>query len=196
MGLYPSKIPRHDGTSVLGCEKAVSFLDRISRDIHKNIKEDLDDTLDVSSLENVNNSIMADILKLKDHIKHLKRKFKEEKEEQKNAASKDDMVKTAGTPNNIVISVTPFIRAVSGILINSVVSAGKPFEDVYEYLKNKYDITPREELEILQVLMDSGQPIYKDRGGMPIPEYVKNKELAEEQEKNLSGVDFVTSYFG
>lgn len=185
---YPNNIPKHDGTSVLACEKATSFLEDLSRKILKSIKLDVDDVLDVSSLEKINNNIIADILKLKEHIKHLKRKIKE-------SSDKNDMVKIAATPNNVVISVTPFIRAICGILINSCVSAGKSFEEVYGYLKSKYEIKPREELEILQTLMDFGQPIFKDRGSMPIPESISNKKDVEEKESALGGVDFVRSYF-
>lgn len=185
---YPANIPSHDGTSVLGCEKAMSFLTSLSREILKNIKLDVDDNLDVVSLEKINNSILADILKLKEHVKNLKKKIK-------NASNRDEMIKLAATPNNVVISVTPFIRAICGILINSCVSAGKPFEEVYEYLKSKYEIKPREELEILQTLMDFGQPIFKDRGSLPIPESISNKKETEEMESGLGGVDFVRSYF-
>jgi len=188
-GAYPAGIPKHDGQSVLGCEKAVSYLDNLSRQILKNIKLDVDDVLDVPSLEKINNSILADIVKLKEHVKHLKRKMKE-------ASLKDnEIVKIAATPNNVVISVTPFIRAICGILINSCVSAGKPFDEVYEYLKGKYEIKPREELEILQTLMDFGQPIFKDRGSMPIPESADNKKEVENMESALGGVDFVRNYF-
>lgn len=186
---YPNSIPKHDGTSVLGCEKAVSYLDNLSREILKNIKLDVDDVLDVHSLEKINNSILADILKLKEHIKHLRRKMKE-------AGDNDaEIIKIAATPNNVVISVTPFIRAICGILINSCVSSGKPFDEVYEYLKGKYEIKPREELEILQTLMDFGQPIFKDRGSMPIPESAPNKKDVKSKESALGGVDFVRSYF-
>ena len=185
---YPSGIPSHDGTSVLGCEKAMSFLTSLSREILKNIKLDVDDSLDVVALEKVNNSILADILKLKEHVKNLKKKIK-------NSSSNEELVKLAATPNNVVISVTPCIRAICGILINSCVSAGKPFEEVYEYLKSKYEIKPREELEILQTLMDFGQPIFKDRGSLPIPDSISNKKETEEKESALGGVDFVRSYF-
>ena len=180
---YPANIPKHDGSSVLACEKASSFLEDLSRRIFKSIKLDVNDDLDVSALENINNKIFAD-------VKHLKRKIKE------SALNEDDeIVKVARTPNNVVISVTPFTRAICGILINSCVSAGKPFEEVYDYLKAKYEIKPREELEILQTLMDYGQPIFKDRGSMPIPDSISDKKDVEEKESALGGVDFVRSYF-
>ena len=59
----------------------------------------------------------------------------------------------------------------------------------------KYDITAREELAILQVLMDMGQPVFKDRGSLPIPEEAKDKSRLEALEEDLSGVDFITNYF-
>ena len=90
------------------------------------------------------------------------------------------------------VCITPFQRAISGILVNSVVSAGKPFEDVYSYLVEKYNISPREELELAQILMDMGYPLFKDRGDIVGEDESKSvKDKAEE----LSGVDFITQYF-
>ena len=157
---YPNKIPKHDGKSILGCVKAQSFLERLSNEIQSNIKNDVDDKLSphLSNLDKVNQQIFVDILKLKSHINYLRNTLKDENKDSMGKAAKskdDDLVKIAGTPNNMVICISPFIRAVTGILINSVVSAGKPFEEVYDYLKQKYQITPREELEILQVLMNN-----------------------------------------
>ena len=197
---YPNNIPKHDGKSILGCVKAQSFLERLSNEIQSNIKNDVDDKLSphLSKLDKVNQQIFVDILKLKSHINYLRNTLKDENKDSmgKAARSRDeDLVKVAGTPNNLVICVSPFIRAITGILINSVVSAGKPFEEVYDYLKQKYQIAPREELEILQVLMDQGQPIFKDRGSMPIPNFVDGKKDLEEKETKLSGIDFISSYF-
>lgn len=43
--------------------------------------------------------------------------------------------------------------------------------------------------------MDFGQPIFKDRGSLPIPESISDKKETEEKESALGGVDFVRSYF-
>ena len=54
---------------------------------------------------------------------------------------------------------------------------------VYEYLKEKYGIKPREELEILEVLKDMGQPIFKDRGSLPSRyDYVSRGYKDDEEE--------------
>ena len=85
--------------------------------------------------------------------------------------------------------ITPFERAISGILINAVISAGHPFEDVYDFLKEKYKLDEREELALMQMVMDAGFPIFKDRGSIGV-----SPEKGKETERH--GVDFIKTYFG
>ena len=186
---YPSEIPSHDGTSILGCERAITFLKKLSDEIRRNIRLDEDGDLEdqIDGLERVNTSILADIYTLNAHMKNLDKKLRDQTK--KASVPEQYMTKSASTPSNVVITVDPFIRAITGILVNSVVSAGKSFEEVYDYLCEKYDITEREELMILQVLMDMGQPIFKDRGSL------KTEKDLSEKEKEMSGVDFLTTYF-
>ena len=141
---YPHNIPKHDGTSILGCERAITFLKKLSDEIRRNIRNDQDGDLEnsIDDLEKVNTSILADIYSLNAHMKKLDKRLRDQNK--KAFSPESSIVKSAGTPSNIVITVTPFIRAVTGILVNSVVSAGKPFEEVYDYLCEKYEITERE----------------------------------------------------
>jgi hypothetical protein len=88
----------------------------------------------------------------------------------------------------MVIAVTAFERAISGIMINAHVSAGNDMEEVYGFLNKKYDITPREELSIMQVVADSGYHIFKDRGT-----YCSGD--SKEKDTNNRGVDFIKNYF-
>ena len=60
--MYPAKIPKHDGTSTVGCERAISFLDRMNGDISRAIRDDHDNILDVARLEDVRLNIMRDFL--------------------------------------------------------------------------------------------------------------------------------------
>ncbi len=198
---YPAKIPQHDGRSMVGCEKALSFLDKLNSRISAAIREDSDDVLDVQKLEEIRVSIMSDILILKNHLSKLKKKFKEEHDKKASTkesaiptwtdksgrdVSYDDLKKEASTPNNVVIAVSPFERAISGIMINAHVSGGHPMEDVYEFLSNKYSINEREELAIMQLCMDSGFHIFKDRGSY-------SSEPSDDGKK--TGIDFVRNYF-
>jgi hypothetical protein len=193
---YPSRIPQHDGRTTVGCERALSFLDRKNHEISRAIRDDHDNVLDIQALEAIRVSIMRDTLVLKDHLNKLNKKVKEEHSKKASvkippawaAASGEsvaygDLVKEAGTPSNIVISITPFERAISGMMINAHVSAGHPMEEVYETLSKKYDLTDREELSIMQILADSGFHIFKDRGSF------------FQEGDDGKNVDFMKNYF-
>ncbi len=203
-GQYPANIPQHDGRSMLGCEKAITFLDKLNTQISGAIREDSDNLLDIQALEDVRVNIMKDILVLKDHLGKLKKKFKEEHSKEASLDSLgipkwtstagrevdyDELTKEASTPNNIVIAVSPFERAISGIMINAHISGGHSIEDVYDFLSNKYSIDDREELAIMQLCMDSGFHIFKDRGT-----YSPNNADSEKSD-GKAGVDFLRNYF-
>ena len=175
---YPEKIPSHDGKSTLGCERAIMFLTKLNKEISEALRSDGDDVLDLGTLEKVRVNMVRDIVTLKEHVKKLNKKLKKAGVE-----SEDSLMKVAGSPN-IQLVMTPFERAITGIIINSVVSAGKPFEDVYDLLKKKYSFTERDELSIMQILMDMGQPIFKDRGT------IGDKSV----DRDGHGVEFMKNY--
>ena len=197
MGEYPAKIPQHDGKSMSGCERAVSFLERLNNEISRAIREDSDSKLtnDIDDIEKVRRSIMTDILVLKDHLSKLKKELKESHSKKaaplwidgggKSIDIHGNSYKKASVPNNIVISVTPFERAITGMMINATVSAGYDMEEVYEFLKDKYKLSDREELSVMQILSDSGYHIFKDRGTFS----------AEPDGDGSRGVDFMKNYF-
>lgn len=184
---YPSKIPRHDGKSMIGCERAMLFLNKVNKEISEAIRMDSEGVLDAEELEQTRIKIMKDLIVLKKHLNMLKEKVLETRATSENEIVKEaEIEKVAGTPVLQVV-VTPFERAIVGILINAVVSAGNSFEDVFEFLKKKYDLSEREELAIIQLVMDSGYPIYKDRGS------ISEKESAEDK-NGKDGIDFVRNY--
>lgn len=202
---YPGNIPQHDGRTMGGCEKASSFLDRLNSEISKVIREDQGNVLDIEGLEEVRINIMGDILRLKGHFNKLKGRVKDDHQKQSEASAApswisstgaavkfDELKKDASTPRNMVIAVSPFERAISGIMINAHVSGGHPIEEVYGFLSNKYSIDDREELAIMQLCMDSGFHIYKDRGTFS-PNSCKDE--GEKAEEGKSGVDFMRNYF-
>jgi hypothetical protein len=69
--VYPSNIPKHNGQSKLGCEKAILWLDGLNKEISKALRLDKDDVLDIDDLESLRVSIMKDIVALKNHIKKI-----------------------------------------------------------------------------------------------------------------------------
>jgi len=202
---YPTNIPQHDGRSMVGCEKAISFLDRMNSQISGAIREDQENVLDVQGLEGVRVNIMKDILILKNHLGKLKKRLKDEHGKTasidrngipawKNASGREveykDLEKEASTPRNMVIAISPFERAISGIMINAHISGGHPIEEVYDFLSDKYSIDDREELAIMQLCMDSGFHIFKDRGT-----YSPHNADSDKGDSKARGVDFMRNYF-
>lgn len=200
---YPHKIPKHDGKSMVGAERAVKWLTNFGKEISQAVKKDENGILDDAALEEIRVSVMKDILMLKEHIKKLDRslkgklkkkagldedlmKYAEEIEIAYNHGITEEIKKVAAHPK-IQIFVSPFERAIAGIVINAVVSGGKPLEEVYDFLKEKYDLTDREELAIMQVIMDSGFPIFKDRGTF-------SSKKGKDSGKNY-GIEFIKNYF-
>lgn len=81
------------------------------------------------------------------------------------ACGQDGLKKEAGTPHfeGLQYQISAFERALTGTLINSVVAGGRDIEEMFDKLKKKYKLTPREELAIQQVMADMGYPVFKDR---------------------------------
>lgn len=190
------EIPKHTGTSISGAERALTYLSGLNSEISKAIRIDSDNLLDVDLIEDYRVKIMKDIVTLKNHIKKLEKKIRgskksasEEVEEEKivKAEANDSSLKKEGSLPRATLIMTPFERAIAGILINSVVSAGHPFEEVYEFLRKKYKLDSREELAILQLVMDMGFPIFKDRGTIG--------EDDKKEEEGGNGIDFIKNYF-
>lgn len=76
------------------------------------------------------------------------------------------LTKEAGTPR-IQLIMTPLERALTGILINGYVSQGKQIEPAFAELKKAYKLTEREELSIMQLMLDMGYPTARNFVGMP-----------------------------
>lgn len=205
--MYPTKIPKHDGTSPIACDLAINFLNKLLSEISVAIKKDdpYNPVLPVVDLDNIKVKIMTDVIVLENHKKKLEDKISDQlssKMKKKanvtdsdisaediemvydNILLKEAMQKRAFTPKLQVV-VSPFERAIAGIIINSVVAGGKPFEDVFDFLREKYKLDKRDELAIMQIIMDSGFPIFKDRGTIS----------SDDDSDDSYGIEFIKNYF-
>ncbi len=180
---YPGGIPKHNGDSISKGEKVVQYLGRLNNEVSEALRSDKDDCLDIDSLERMRVNMIRDMARMKRHNKKLQRKHRESIA---GLEEEPSIIKEATTPR-IQLVMTPFERAITGIIINSVVSAGKPFEEVYEALSKKYSFTSREELAIMQLATDMGQPIFKDRGTYGT--------FHDRNDSSKDGFDFVKNYF-
>jgi hypothetical protein len=191
---YPSGIPQHDGKSLVGCERAINYLNRLNKEISEALRGDAGGEFDLQKLEDIRVKMMSDMDTLKTHMKKLQRKLRdshktaEDAEELAVKTGSADIIKEAKS-GKFSVYITAFERAITGIISNAVVSSGRPFDDVYEALKKKYDFTEREELSILQILMDMGHPIFKDRGTL------SDKKDSDSDDDTDKGIDFVRNYF-
>lgn len=208
-------IPRHSGETVSGCERAKAFLKSLDSEISKAMRSDLKGVIDESEIDKLRSSVDDMMDRLEKQIKKLKASGKtadmnvrlvSEATCQKCASvapvwhdtennklvclhceaetKREGLEKTATTPV-LNVYMTPFERAVVGIMVNSKVSAGRNIEETYDKLKNKYNFTPREELAIQQLVADYGYPVYKDRGLLNEPHDPASGD----------GIDFMTNYY-
>lgn len=201
---YPSKIPPHDGKTMVGAQRAARWLEKLGKEISEAVKKDVNNVLDDARLEEIRVLIMSDIIALNKHMRTFEKSFKdklkgskasldtglmkyaEEIEFSYNYEVEKGLKKTAMIPR-IQLVVQPFERAIAGIIVNSVVSGGKPLEEVYDFLKDKYKLTDREELAVMQVVMDYGYPIFKDRGTIG--------DKADKDSGKKHGIEFIKQYF-
>jgi hypothetical protein len=186
-----TKIPRHSGNTIPGCERAAAFLKQCENELSQAMRSDIDGKIDEQEIDTIRKQIRVWVDRLEQQIERLKKNASFEVRMVSDGECKkcgsiapmwhdikndthvclrcehnekhDSLEKTAATPV-LNVYVTPFERAVVGIMINSQVSAGHSIEDTYEKLKNKYNFTPREELAIQQLVSDYGYPVFKDRG--------------------------------
>jgi hypothetical protein len=181
---YPAKIPKHDGKSLSACERTLEFLKNLEKEISQAIRTDMKGVIPLDYVEKVRQRVIADTILLNNHVKKLKTKLRKTAGVIGPDLETAELIKEATAPR-IQLVMTPFERAVAGIVINAVVSAGHAFEDVFEFLVKKYDLNEREQLAAMQLIMDMGFPIFKDRGTFG----------EKEGEEGSQGVEFIKNYF-
>lgn len=224
-------LPPHSGQTTVGCERAISYLKKLDKEISKAIQEDDDNVIDEMEAENLREMIHDAVSKLERQHGNLSKKrsdkYKKEasvkvskevfarikdgvdiqyyvevdvggdpqllpvslaeptdEQVQKFAKGEKEFVKEAKSPK-VVLFEDPFLHAITRVLINAHVSAGRNIGDVYDKLKAKYSFTPREELSIQNLLLAKGIPMFKDFG-----------RLGEDADPaDGEGVEFSTTYY-
>jgi len=227
-----TNLPRHSGHTTVGCERAISYLKSLDKEISKAIQGDKDNTIDEEEAEGLREQIHDFVAKLEGRHGELSNKRSERyrkeasvkvaqevvarikdgidiqyyievdngydgpqmlpvslaepspEQVQRFASGDASFTKEAQTAR-IVLFEDPFLHAITRILINSSVSAGRNIEHVYDKLKKKYAFTPREELSIQNLLMEKGMPVFKDFGRMG----------EDSDPSDGEGVEFQTNYY-
>lgn len=146
-------------------ERARGQWTQLCGDISRVLRKDYDGVLNVDDIDAKRQHIERYIEELDnalDGITEMMRKRKQMKRRRRAEDEGEGLVKEAGTAT-LGVFITPFERAIVGALINGVVSGGRNIEELYTEAKKKYDITPREELSVFQILSDMGYANFRDR---------------------------------
>jgi hypothetical protein len=126
------------------------------------LRDDFDNKLDINDVDKKRSYIHKNIDELENALIGLQELQRKRKKMKRADDGSDEIIKEAMTSVMQVV-ITPFEKAITSVLVNGVVSGGRNMEELYDKLKEKYKFTDREELAILQILLDMGYPIFKDR---------------------------------
>ena len=163
-------VPQHSGRDSVGLERAIAYLEAIDKEISKAVRSDINGEIDISGVEKARDELYKGLERLQDRLdkiqsnKHPKRKKKKKKADDLHVG---DMLKEATKATHvggIVVTVPLLISSIARTCLNSMISAGKDIEDVFDKLSKKYELTPREEMETMQLLADMGYPMRRPRG--------------------------------
>lgn len=98
-------------------------------------------------------------LKLLDDIEEGIHVTRAHLERHSNSAKKNVYAKSIGDQGLNHGMYDPFCATIARVLINAQVQGGKKIQDVFQTLKDKYNIDKREEFQISQILLDMGYPV-------------------------------------
>lgn len=146
-------------------ERGLAQLKKLDHFTSEALRSDYDNVLDVPSIDAIRNRIEHHIDQCEVALEGIQNMKKNRKKLRRRGEDEPEMTKEAGVPhfNGMNVMITPLERAIVGILINGKVSGGKDMEELYAELKEKYDLSERDDLAIFQILNDMGYPTFRDR---------------------------------
>jgi hypothetical protein len=153
-------VPKHSGQDVLGCERAIGYMEAVLKEAPKALRTDIHGIINATNVERMKDESFAALKRLYQRLEELEGK-KYPKKLKKSSEQKDDLTKEAGTAhiNGITITVPMLISTICRIAINSAVSHGKDIEHIFNKLSKDYNLDKRESLEAMQLLSDMGWPM-------------------------------------
>ena len=162
-------VPRHTGRDTTGLEKAIAYFEALDKEITKAMRQDYRNEIDSAKAEEARAQIEQGLERLVDRLEKVRTsKYKRHAKKSKKAESTQDLlIKEAQKHTHvggIIVTVPLLISRIARICINGMVSAGHDIEDMFSKLSKKYDLTNREQAEVMQLLADMGYPVRRDRG--------------------------------
>lgn len=146
-------VPPHNEGSRNSLKRAIAYYDNLLAEVESTITKDAEcvdfDQLQVSELDQIDNAIVTARNTLVGKLDKVV----------EGNVDREQLIRKASTPANVVYTVDPFLKAIAMTCINAKVQGGKDIEEIYKILKAKYKMDEREDLAVLQILRDSGYPI-------------------------------------
>lgn len=168
-----TNVPKHSGRDTAGLERAVAFLEAIDREISKAVRMDLNNEIAIEAVEKARDEIHKGIERLQERLDKVKTTKYPGKKKKKADEEQNGLVKEAKATHvgGIVVTVPLLISSLARSCINGMVSAGHDIEDVFKKLSKEYDLSKREQLELIQLLSDMNYTVRRDLG-MPLDQQI------------------------
>jgi len=162
-------VPRHTGRDTTGLEKAIAYFEILDKEITKAMRQDYRNEIDSAKAEEARAQIEDGLERLVDRLEKVRTtKYKRHaKKTKKKSEANPELVKEAQKHTHvggIVVTVPLFISRMARVCINGMVSGGHDIEVMMTKLSKKYNMTNREQAELMQLLADMGYPVRRDRG--------------------------------
>lgn len=151
---YLQKIPKHKGETI-ALERAMSYLKKGLDHLSKAVQQDYEGEIDISKAEDARVEMESGIDRLD----------KELQKRRKKASKSSDLTKEAQKApavGGVIITVPLIVSTIARACINSTVSGGKDIEDTFKKLSNKYKLSDREQIEVIQLIKDMNFPMKRD----------------------------------
>jgi len=159
-------VPKHNGYSPVGLERASAYLERLLSEISKAMRADLDGKLNADDIEKIRSEIEKGLDMLADRhdkVKSSKQKPKKKKSYEEFNGFIKEAQKIQGV-KGVFVTVPLLISRLARICINGMVSAGHDIESTFEDMSKKYKLTTREKAELTELLESMGYQVRMDRG--------------------------------
>lgn len=164
-----TNVPKHSGRDTAGLERAVAYLEAIDREISKAVRMDLNNEIAIDAVEKARDELHKGIERLQERLDKVKSSKYPGKKKKKADDESDSLVKEAKATHvgGIVVTVPLLISSLARSCINGMVSAGHDIEDIFRKVSKEYDLSKREQLELIQLLSDMNYTVRRDLG-MPL----------------------------
>lgn len=158
-----SAVPQHSGQSAVGIERAISYLEKLRKEISQAVKEDHDGVIPMDLLEKACVEIENGIERLSNRLDKLtggKSKKRVKKSDDENSS----LVKEGMSPGikGVYVTVPLLISRVVRSCINGMVSGGHDPSAILADNIKKFALSEREIAECIQLMADMGLPLSLD----------------------------------